>query len=149
VERDVVVDDEDRPRAVLVSVAYVGDHAVKRVGVKIPPAHFDDRTEAAIVGAPARGLDHVYRPAKYGVALQHPGVAIGQLYLATFESVYRTVLSVIETVAASIREPRDMIEAALFFNRAQDFAEGDLAFASHDEVNYARRVVSVGFRREA
>ena len=87
--RDVVVDDEDGARAVVAGVANVGQHAVERVGVEVAAAHLDDRAEAAIEGAAARGLDHVDLPAQHGVAAEHAGVALGQADLVAFEAVHR------------------------------------------------------------
>src|SRR5437762_10183799 len=71
VEHDVVVYDKDRSRASIVSVANVGDHAIERVSEEVAPAHLDDRTEAAIEGAPSRRFDHVNLTAKNRVALEH------------------------------------------------------------------------------
>src|SRR5580704_10272684 len=44
-------------------------------GVEVASAHFDNRAEAAVEGAPARGLDHVDLPAEERVAAKHPHVA--------------------------------------------------------------------------
>ena len=52
-------------------VGDVGDHASHLAGVEVPAAHLDDRAEAAVERAPARGLDHVHRIAEERVALQH------------------------------------------------------------------------------
>ena len=71
VERDVVVDQEDDLRAVIARVGDVGDHASHLAGVEVPAAHLDDRAEAAVERAPARGLDHVHRIAEERVPLQH------------------------------------------------------------------------------
>ena len=59
VQRDVVVDDENRARAVLTSIADIGKHAVERVSMKVAAAHLDDGAETAVEGAAARGLDHI------------------------------------------------------------------------------------------
>ena len=47
--------------------------------MKVAAAHLDDRAEAAVVGAAARGLDDVDLPAEQRVAVEHARGAIGQL----------------------------------------------------------------------
>ena len=79
VERDVVVDQEDRARAAAPRVGDVRQDAREVEGVEVAPAHLDDRAEAAVVGAAARGLDDVDRPAEEGVAGQDARGAVGQL----------------------------------------------------------------------
>src|SRR6185503_20856596 len=71
VERDVIVNYEDRSRAVIRGVLYVCDDAIKSVCVKITPAHLDDRAETAIECAAARSLYHIRLSAKHRVAFQH------------------------------------------------------------------------------
>ena len=53
VQRDVVVDEEDGPRAVVPRVADVGQDPLERVGVEVASAHLDDRAEAAVERAAA------------------------------------------------------------------------------------------------
>ena len=69
VERDVVVDEEDRLGAVRARVRDVGQHALDRVGMEVAAAHLDDRTETAVERAAARGLDDVHLPPEQRVAL--------------------------------------------------------------------------------
>src|SRR5712692_2008119 len=64
VERNVVVHEKDGPGTVVTSVADVGQDTLKRVGVEVAAAHLDYRAEATVVGAAARGLDHIHLPAK-------------------------------------------------------------------------------------
>ena len=54
-----------------------------RYGVEVPAAHLDDRAEAAVVGAAARRLDDVDRPAEQRVAGQHARGAVGQASAAS------------------------------------------------------------------
>ena len=53
VERDVVVHEKDGPRATRPGVGDVRDHAVDREAMEVPPAHLDDRAEAAVERAAA------------------------------------------------------------------------------------------------
>ena len=75
VERDVVVDKEDRACAAGPRVRDVVDHPRHGKAVEVAAAHFDDRAEAAVEGAAARRLDDVHLPAEHGVAGQHTRVA--------------------------------------------------------------------------
>ena len=58
--------------------------------MEVAAAHFDDRAEAAIEGAAARGLHHVDLPPHHGVAVQHAGAALGQADFVAFQAVHRT-----------------------------------------------------------
>ena len=78
VNRDVVVHEEDGPGAAIARVGDVRDHAIDGKAVEIPPAHLDDRAEAAVERAPARGFDDVDGSAHHGVAGEHPAAAIRQ-----------------------------------------------------------------------
>ena len=49
----------------------VGEHALDRIRVEVAAAHLDDRAEAAVEGAAARGLDDVDLPAEQRVAGEH------------------------------------------------------------------------------
>ena len=86
VERDVVVDEEDRPRAARARIADVGDHAVDREAMEVAAAHLDDRAEAAVERAAARRLDDVDGPAHHRVAGQHArGARLGRRTSPSFE----------------------------------------------------------------
>ena len=63
VQREVVVDDEDAAGSVVACVADVGEHAVERKLIEVSPAHLDDRAEAAVERAAARGFDGIGLPA--------------------------------------------------------------------------------------
>src|SRR5574337_315075 len=102
IEHDVVIDDEDRPCAVVTGIADVRNHPVKRVGVEIPAAHLDDRAEAAIERTAARGLDDIDLSPECGVSAEYPRVAVRQSYLATFQVADRSVRIVTEAVAVPV-----------------------------------------------
>lgn len=68
VERDIVIDEENRSRAMFVSVTNVIDDAVDVEAMEIPAAHLDDRTETAVECAAARSLDNVDLPSQKRVA---------------------------------------------------------------------------------
>ena len=78
VERDVVVDEEDRARAAGPRVGDVRQHAGEIERVEVAPAHLDDRAEAAVVGAAARRLDDVDGAAEERIAGQHARAAVRQ-----------------------------------------------------------------------
>src|SRR5262245_19285080 len=101
VKRDVVVDDEDRSRAVISGIADICDDPIKRISMEVPASHLDDRAEAAIVGASARGFDHIHLPPENRVAFEHPSIAIGQIYLTAFETIHWSLRIVIEAVTAA------------------------------------------------
>ena len=71
VQRDVVVNDEDRARAARSRVSDVRQHPLVAEGVEVPAAHLDDRTEAAVVSAAARRLDEIDLSSKERVPRQH------------------------------------------------------------------------------
>src|SRR6185503_8912879 len=85
VDRDVVVDDEDRASAACPCVADVVNHALDRQAMEVAAAHLDDRAEAAVERAAARGLDDVDGPAHVGVAGQDSSLAARWLDLAALE----------------------------------------------------------------
>ena len=148
VQRDVVVHQEDRPRPVLAGIAEVGQDAVEGEGVEVAPAHLDDRAEAAIERAAARGFHHVDRPAEKLVALKDAGASIRWPDLAVGQTVDRTIRVVVEGAAHPVREPGDAVESAASLERPHQLAEGQLALAAHDEVD-RRRAVGVGLGGEA
>ena len=130
-------------------VGDVGEHALDRVRVKVPAAHLDDRAEAAVVGAAARGFDDVDLAAEQRVAAEHARAAIGQLRASSdFERRDRTIRVVHEPLAAPVRQPGDRVRRRPpDLERPQQFPERELAFAAHQELD--RRARFVGFGREA
>jgi len=72
----------------------VGQDAVEGEGVEVAPAHLDDRAEAAIERAAARGFHHVDLPARTR-SLQDAGVTIRRPDLAVAEAVNGTIRVVV------------------------------------------------------
>src|SRR6185436_9024397 len=111
--------------------------------------HLDDRAEAAVERAAARGLDHVHLPAEEGVAVEHARVAPGQTQRSVGERLDGPVGVVVE---AALRVPpaqaADPFEARPALERAQQLVEGRLALAADDEVDGGLRP-RPGLRSEA
>src|SRR5258708_30957692 len=105
IQRDVVVDEEDRFGTMHFRIADVGDYAVKRISVKITTTHFDDGAETTVIRAAARSLDDICLAAKDRVALQHPRTAVWKANLVIFQPVRRTLLVVNPPIAPAVREP--------------------------------------------
>ena len=78
VQRDVVIDDKDGARPVIVGIPNVRNHAIGVVGVKIASPHLDDRTEAAIERAAPRRLDDIDRLAQQGIAFEYTSIPVGR-----------------------------------------------------------------------
>src|SRR5215510_1734437 len=76
--------------------ADVGQDPVEGEGVEVAPAHLDDRAEAAIERAAARGFHHVDLAPQELVALQNARIALRRPDLAVDETVDRTVRIVVE-----------------------------------------------------
>src|SRR4029453_8805405 len=91
VQRDVVVDQEDRPRSVIARVADVSQDAVEGEGMEVAPAHLDDRAKAANESTAARGFHDVDLTPQKLVAAQNASVALRRPDLAVGEAVDRTV----------------------------------------------------------
>ncbi len=141
VERDVVVDEENGARAPATGVGDVGQHALDAVDVKIPPAHLDDRAEAAVVRAATRRLDDVNRTAQQRVSVEHPGAAIREPRRARCKPRNRPVGVEHEAVRRAIRKTSDVVEARPGFERAQELAQRLLAFSPDDELDVVARFV--------
>ncbi len=138
VQRDVVVNQEDDPGTVVAGIGDVGDDAGDRARVEVPPAHLDDRAEAAVVRAAPRRLDDVHGIAEEGVAPQHAGAAVGQLQRVV-ESMRRRPVRIRDDIAAG-RSPGQAGNdaqrrvAAPELQRPQQFAERCFALAAHHGV---------------
>ena len=135
VERDVVVDDEDRARAVVARVLDVREHALEAAAVEVAPAHRDDRAEAAVEGAAARGLDDVDRLAEQRVAGEHARLALRQAQRVVLERPDRPRRVVAEAVLGPERQACDAVERPAALERTQQLREGLLALARHHEVD--------------
>ncbi len=60
VESDIVVYQENGTRAVVASIPYVCQNTIKGVGVEVSPPHFNNRAEAAVVGAATRRFNYIH-----------------------------------------------------------------------------------------
>jgi hypothetical protein len=78
IQRDVVVDEKDRPGAAAPRVRGVGRDAFDRVRVEIAAAHLDDGAEAAVERAAPRRFDHIDLAAEERVSAEHASAPIGQ-----------------------------------------------------------------------
>src|SRR6187397_2921609 len=61
-----------RPCSTMARILDVCNHAIDRKAMKVAPAHLDDRAEAAVERAAARGLDDVDGAAHHRVAVEDP-----------------------------------------------------------------------------
>jgi hypothetical protein len=149
VERDVIVDQENRFRSVSARVANVGQDSIEVVGVKVSTAHLDDRAEAAIERTAPRRLDDIDLPSNHRVPRQDARAPIGQADVAAGERRDGPIRVGHERLTTAVREARDAVVTAIGLDRAQQVPKRDLALASHDEVcaGLWRRVI--GLRGQA
>ncbi len=103
--------------------------------MEVAAAHLDDGAETAIVGAAAGGLDDVGLAAVHGVAGEDPGGAVGEAELLVGEIADAAVGVVAEGVAVAPGEAGDGLGPLPCFERADEQAEGDLAFAANEVVD--------------
>ena len=131
-------------------VGDVVDDALDREAVEVAAAHLDDRAEAAVERAAARGLDDVDRAAHHRVAGEHAGGAVRQpdrvrpraRHVARC-GLRRKPSPVAEPEAGDRRSSgRPALE------RAEQLAERQVAFAADDHVDAERRI-RPRVRREA
>ena len=125
------------PRAA--RVGDVGDHARRSEAVEVAPAHLDDRAEAAVEGAAARGLDDVDLAAEQRVAGEHAGAAVRQLDVGSSRPADRARRGVCANAVGRRRYDSPAIAASrrAVLERAQQLAEREVAFAADDEVDAA------------
>src|ERR1700737_1932290 len=135
VERNVVVHQENGTGAVVSRVSDVSQDAFESVGVKVASAHFDDRAETTVVGATARGLDHIDLASEQRIAFEHAGFTIGQADLIAFQPMYRPAGVAEPPIADAVRKAGDPTEISTLIRGPQKFAKRDLAFATHDEIH--------------
>ena len=113
-----------------------------RKAVEVAAAHLDDRAEAAVEGAAARGLDDVDLPAEHRVAGEHArarGSAARSSPSSTDADRPRPGCG--GTPSPSRNDsPATSTAAVAALERAQQLAERQLAFAADDEVDAERRV---------
>jgi hypothetical protein len=149
VKRDVVVHNEERPGATVPRVADVRQDPLEGVGVEVASAHLDNRAEAAVECAAARGFDHVDLPAEERVAAKYPHVAPRRPDLAVLKAAHAPRGVVAESVGASVGQARNLVVSAPCLEPTQQLTERDLPLAPHDEVDSAIRVLGIGLGSEA
>ena len=132
VERDVVVDDEDRPRAAASRIADVVDHAFHREAMEVASAHLDDRTEAAIERAPARRLDHVHVAAHHRIAGQHARGPIWRLQRSVLNGRDGSRRGLLKAVRVTKPESCHPIEGGPLVERPDELPERQLALSAND-----------------
>ena len=77
VEGDVVIDQEDGSGAVFRSIAYVRQHPIERIGVKLPAPHRDNRAETTVEGATPGSLDDVNLTTQHRIVIENSRAAVG------------------------------------------------------------------------
>ena len=118
-------------------VGDVGEHALDRIRMKVAAAHLDDRAEAAVERAAARGFDDVDRPAEQRVAVSTRASRFGSRSGSDASGItgragmWRTRPSAVRNDSPAMPAKR----SRPFFERAQQLAERLLAFAADDEVD--------------
>jgi len=140
VERDVVVDDEDGARAPAAGVGDVGDDAWNREAVEVPPAHLDDRAEAAVERAAARRLDDVHLAAEHRVAGEHARIPLRRRDRAVLDGDDGPGWRLDEDVALAKPQAGDRRQRTLSIQRAQQLAKRQLALAADDRVHAEGRM---------
>jgi GAF domain-containing protein len=113
----------------------IGHHAIDRPDMEVPPAHFDDRAEGAVVRAAPRGFDDVNLAPHEGVSGEHPRRAARGTHVLVVEMTDRTIRIALEAIALAIRDARNLAEIASAFERAKELAERLVAFAANDDVD--------------
>jgi hypothetical protein len=141
VQGDVVVDDEDRLRAVTAGIGDVGHDALDRVRVKVTAAHLDDRAETAVKRTAARGFDHVHRPAHEGIAAEDTGATVRQARRMRREPRDRPIGVRDESGPRPIGEAGDRLERVLRFDRTQKRVERLFALAADQEFDVVTRLI--------
>src|SRR5262249_31785788 len=138
----------DGSGAVIFRITDISQHTIKRIGMKIAPPHLDDRAEAAIEGAPARGLDYINLSPQHGVAIEYSSAAVGQLDLVTIQAVDCTSAVVMPAISLAVRQSNDPIACAAVLNRAQQLSKCDFPLAADDKI-HARIRCRICLRRKA
>ena len=96
-----------RSGAAIAGIADVGDDAIDREAMKVAPAHLDDRAEAAVERAAARGLDDIDRTSHHGVAGEHAPARAGGRTSPSIQRRYRArgvALEAVGRIGTTARE---------------------------------------------
>ena len=111
------------------------ENALDGPRVEVPSAHLDDRAEAAVEGAAARGLDDIDRAADERIAVQHTRGAIREANLLAGQRAHRPRRRPHEPARRPVRNPGNGLDTAPPLEGADQLAERDVPLASHDEVD--------------
>src|SRR4029077_4800542 len=101
VQGDIIVDQENRPCAVIAGVAYVRQYPIERIRVELTAPHRDVRAEAAIKSTTTGGFNDVHLAAQHRVTAEDTRIAIGKPYLTGVKPANRTIGIVTETPVLS------------------------------------------------
>src|SRR4029079_5657576 len=135
VDRDVVVDEEDRAGATRARVGDVVEDAIEREPVKVPPSHLDDRAEAAIERAAARRFDDVDLPAEQGIAGEDARTPPGRAEAVLLDR--HNGPRGVATKGRAVAEPesRNRREGGPLLEAAYDLPKRQLALAANDDIH--------------
>src|SRR5262245_11366922 len=108
--------------------------------MEVPAAHLDNRAEAAVEGAAARGFNDIHLSPEYRVAAQHTCRAPWKRHRAVLDwrDGARTALP--ETVAIAEPEAINPIERCAGVERAYQLPKRQLSFAANDCIDADRRI---------
>jgi hypothetical protein len=109
--------------------------------VEVAAAHFDNRTETAVVGAAPRRFDNVDGPAEERVAVEHAGATVGQRQEAILQPAHwprrRMPERARDRGGETERESWDGRHVAAALECLQQRPKRQLAFPADDEVDAA------------
>src|SRR4029453_7685879 len=101
VQGDIIVDQENRPCAVIAGVAYVRQYPIERIRVELTAPHRDDRAEAAIKSTTTGGFNDAHLPPQNRIPAGDARIAVRKPYLTAVKLAHRTIGIVTETAARS------------------------------------------------
>jgi hypothetical protein len=135
VERDVVVDQEDCACAVAPRVRNVGEHPIDRKYMKVAAAHFDDRAETAVKGAPSRRFDDVYLAPHQGIAVEDARRAVRQAKGIRLEAGDGAIGPVNQSGRCSTRQAGDWLNGSARIQRTKQLTQRMLSFATDEKIH--------------
>jgi hypothetical protein len=141
VERNVVIDQKDRPSAVAAGVRNVGKHPLDWKHVKVPAAHFDDRAEAAVERAAPRRFDDVNLTPHERVAIEDTCCAVWQAEWVGFEIGDRSIRPMKQSSRCSVGQAGNWVYGPARIERAKQFAQCVLSFAADKKIDFGTRVI--------
>src|SRR5438552_7011903 len=122
----------------------IREHPFDWIRVKVAAAHLDDRAEAAVERAAARGFDDIHPAAEQRIAAEHARIAIRQPQALGGERNDWRCRVVNETLCRPVRQSGNAGQTSRFdiglprfaigLDRTQERTERALAFTAHEEV---------------